>query len=757
MQYLDLHSLVNFGPAKPNHQDQPFFLQTDSHLNDTAYEPIVQNLDVNESDPLAWRNTSKSAEERAQLLVDAMTFDEKADTVTGHVFPGALTWTGATEAIPRLKVPRVRYQDGPQGFRMNIHWGTSTSWPSILTFSQTWDEELVEEWGQKMGKEFKDKGAAVQLGPGMNIMRNGENGRDFEYMPGEDPHIGERLVAPLIKGIQSNGIMANMKHYINNEQETHRWGQSANIDERTQYEIYYPPFQAAIKAGVGSAMCSYNKVNHVQSCANNKTLNRDLRDIMGFEGFVMSDWGAVYDNPKYYIPSGCDQEQGSVLRHYTKKALSKDVEPKDLDKAVYRIVKSFIEFGLYEEELPDNFNANVTSKEHQDFARKAVEESTILLKNENASLPLQKKQGMSVLVLGNQAGNPTLHGTGSGQIGENYVYTPLEAICDELQVPRITAPLPFGKSCSSETGHCVTYLGLPRTNGKWLGEKEVEVDAEQAMAHEEIQEMLSFEFDTTIIFQGLSSGEGSDRTTLDWDQSVFKYLNMIKQPGTVIGCMISPGPILTTNMRKYADAIVLNVFPGQQYSSAIMNVLFGRANPAGRLTFTMPNIDNEQNKTKSQYPGDDNGWNSSYSEKHHFGYRWYDQYNVTPAFEFGHGLSYTSFKFETVAFDRSTRTVTVDVVNEGKMTGSQVVQVYVGYPETDKLTGGYRSPAVLRGFKKAKDLKPGEARTVEIPLTEQSFSYWDVSSASFKVDSGRYTIYVGDSSRNMVYSGYVDF
>lgn len=354
-----------------------------------------------------------------------------------------------------------------------------------------------------------------------------------------------------------------MKHYVNNEQETNRWGQSANVDERTQYEIYYPPFMSAINAGVGSAMCSYNKVNHVQSCANNKTLNRDLRDIMKFDGFVMSDWGAVFGNPKDYIPSGCDQEQGSVFRHYTKKALKNDVETKDLDNAVYRIVKSFIKFGLYEEELQDNFKANVTSKEHQDFARKAVEESTILLKNENSTLPLKKDKAMNVLILGNQAGNPTLHGTGSGQIGENYIHTPLEAICDELSVPRISTWLPFGKECSSETGHCVTYLGLPRTNGKWLGDNEKEVALEQAIASEEIQELMSTEFDTTIIFQGLSSGEGTDRKTLGWDQSVFKYLEYIKQPGNVVGCMISPGPILTNNMRKHAKAILFNVFPGQ--------------------------------------------------------------------------------------------------------------------------------------------------------------------------------------------------
>lgn len=188
-----------------------------------------------------------------------------------------------------------------------------------------------------------------------------------------------------------------------------------------------------------------------------------------------------------------------------------------------------------------------------------------------------------------------------------------------------------------------------------------------------------------------------------------------------------------------------------------MNVLFGRANPSAKLTFTMPNRDNEQNKTKSQFPGDDNGQNSSYSEKHHFGYRWYDQYDVTPPFEFGHGLSYTSFVVEDAKFDAETLNLTTDLTNTGDMTGSLTLQVYVGYPETEKLTGGYRSPKVLKAFNKVKDLQPGEKRAVSIQLAKNMFSYWDVESASYKVDTGKYQIYLGDSSRNIINQFEVEF
>ena len=288
-------------------------------------------------------------------------------------------------------MPQINYNDGPQGFRDNWNHGSTTAWPSVLAYGQSWDVELVEEWGQKMGAEFKGKGAGVQLGPGMNVMRVGVNGRDFEYVSGEDPIVGATLVEPLIRGIQSNGILANMKHYINNNQEINRIGQSANIDERTQVEMYMPPFEAAIKADVGSAMCSYNKVNHEYSCANNSTLNYFLRDVMGFEGFVMSDWGAVHSRAPDYLPYGLDQEQQLhelgptyfTLDNVRDDVKSGKLSMETIDRSIKRITKQFIKFGLYDNPLPENFDSDVTSPDHTEFARKSVEQSTILLKNKD--------------------------------------------------------------------------------------------------------------------------------------------------------------------------------------------------------------------------------------------------------------------------------------------------------------------------------------------------------------------------------------
>jgi beta-glucosidase len=217
-----------------------------------------------------------------------------------------------------------------------------------------------------MGLEFLAKGASVALGPALNIARMPNDGRNFEYISGEDPFLGAELTGPLTKGMQSAGIMANMKHWINNNQETNRGSNSANVDERTEFEVYYAPFQASINAGVGSAMCSYNKINHVYSCMNNETLNYHLRELMGFDGFVMSDWGAVYGKADDYISAGCEQEQGSP--NWYKIDALKEVDIKKIDKAVYRVAKQFIKFGLYDEEKPDNYKKNVTSKDSIGYA-----------------------------------------------------------------------------------------------------------------------------------------------------------------------------------------------------------------------------------------------------------------------------------------------------------------------------------------------------------------------------------------------------
>lgn len=349
---------------------------------------------------------------------------------------------------------------------------------------------------------------------------------------------------------------------------------------------------------------------------------------------------------------------------------------------------------------------------------------------------------MSILVLGDQALDPTLHGRGSGQVISNFIYTPLQALAEELGVPFMNDSQ--WTSCDYPQKICLTYCGADSTNDKGKSSSEA--------CNKYI---LENSFNTTIIFQGQDSGEGSDRKTYGWNQSVFDTLKKVANPGKVIGCMVSPGPILTNNMRKYADAILFNVYPGQQYARGLMNIIFGRVNPSAKLSFTMPNIDNEQHMSVAQYPGTDDGKNSSYSEKHHFGYRWYDQYNFTPAFEFGHGLSYSTFELKDLghkALGDNQFKFHCRLNNTGSMKGSQVLQLYVGYPETENVNGGYRSPKVLRKFNFVRDLAPGNSALSEFVLDKSDFRYWSVEDAAWKVDAGEYEIFVGFSSRDIIYS-----
>lgn len=530
-----------------------------------AQEIFLQNSDVQEvtDDPLAWRDTTKSPEERATLLVNAMNFTEKAKMLSRTERPtsGVNDWTGGIIGIERLKVPEIRYQDGPQGFRDDMHPGTTTSWPCGQAFGQTWDMDLIKEWGQKMGQEFKDKGAGVQLGPGMNVMRVGLNGRDFEYVSGEDPYLGSVMVDPLIKGIQSNGIMANMKHYINNNQEINRIGQSANIDERTQVEMYFPPFESAINAGVDSAMCSYNKVNHIWACANNHTLNYHMKERMGFEGFVMSDWGATHSGPGDYIPNGLDQEQNGPNEHFffTPDTIKNELSDDQLDKTVHRIVKSFIKRGLFDEELPDNFSKNVTSVDHQEFARKGVSSSTVLLKNERSALPLSSKKGLNVLVLGTQAAYPTVAGDGSGHVKSDFVMPPLWAICDELGVERISLSHIGGfKRCNKQNGNCVTFIGI-------LNDIESAEDEKFKSFITEIKETtehFKVGYDATLLFASTSSGEGWDRSNLHMNELAILLLEAIPLKGKVITSIVAPGPVVLNEWKMHSDAMLFNTMPG---------------------------------------------------------------------------------------------------------------------------------------------------------------------------------------------------
>jgi len=345
---------------------------------------------------------------------------------------------------------------------------------------------------------------------------------------------------------------------------------------------------------------------------------------------------------------------------------------------------------------------------------------------------------------------PAIAGGGSGAVHYTDIVPPIWALADELEISREHFPLHsmMGYGCNKNRTNCIAYIEFIHTAHATM-DKEVELDEEQQINLESLQQIG---FDTTIVFAGVTSAEGSDRDTLQWkvpylDNKIIEFLSKFRIKGKVIGAITAPGPLILADFKKISDAIVFNVMPGQKYSEGLMSILFGRVSPSGKLSFTMPNIDNEQQMSEAQYPGTDGQMNSSYSEKHHFGYRWYDQNKVKPCFEFGFGLSYTKFEYSQIKI--SNRTLSFKVKNTGLVTGSEVAQVYLGVPETENFKDGYRSPKALKTFTKIMDLQPGEEKGVEMHLKDRYFSYWCVECQKWTVEPGTYNVMVGASSRDI--------
>eukprot|EP00929_Paragymnodinium_shiwhaense_P056860 TRINITY_DN28467_c0_g1_i1.p1 TRINITY_DN28467_c0_g1~~TRINITY_DN28467_c0_g1_i1.p1 ORF type:complete len:546 (+),score=72.31 TRINITY_DN28467_c0_g1_i1:152-1639(+) len=387
--------------------------------------------------PGPWADVSKTPEERAAHLVKEMTLDEKLQFLHGpKSCPSAMTrecaYVGNVPGVERLGIPPITMNDGPQGFRVQGKYPSksSTAWPSGLTMAASWDAAAVREWGVGMGKEFYAKGSNVQLGPGLCVARVPRGGRNFEYISGEDPKLGRVLAKAAVEGIQSQKVVANAKHWVLNNQEANRLEVSAEVDERTKFEIYYPPFEGAIDGKVGSFMCSYNKINGAWSCENNETFG-DLKERLGFKGYVMSDWGATHSRS---IMAGLDMEMPNA-DFMNATAVSQglndgSVTQRRVDDAVYRVLLPMFDVGVMDQ--PEgtwdwkNLQKNVSTEESAASARRLSALSTVLLKNEGGILPLPT--GKRYALIGMAADNAMIAGGGSGAVVASYVVSPREGI-----------------------------------------------------------------------------------------------------------------------------------------------------------------------------------------------------------------------------------------------------------------------------------------------------------------------------------------
>jgi len=629
----------------------------------------------------------EEARARAEDIVADMTFDEQLALVHGEYgqYVGNLAAAGP--------LPALGLDDGPAGV---ARFSGVTAFPAPITLAATWDRALVRRWGSAMGAEQRGKGVAVQLGPMMNMARVPLAGRNFESF-GEDPYLASELAAEDVRGIQENGVVATAKHFVGNEQETNRETENSVIDERTLHEVYYAPFEASVAAGVGAVMCSYNRLNGTYACENPQALS-DLRNTLGFSGWVMSDWTATHSGLTA-AAAGLDQEMPTAS-YFGSGVFSS--EPDLLAAMATRVVTSLVRVGVVDDPPTLDSSSTVSTEEHVAVALEGATSSITLLKNENGALPLEK--GSIAIAVFGTAGDlsPLSGGGGSALVTAPYVASPYAAIG------------------AASDGDTVSYSP---------GESDPETAA-----------TVAADSDAVVVVLAVESSEFTDRTSLSLTTAQNALVTAVAQanPRTIV-VLNTPGAVLMPWLDSVAG-VVAAWYPGQENGTALASVLFGDTNPSGKLPVTFP-----ADTTTLPAPGASS--TVTYSEGLAIGHRYFDANDLDPLFEFGFGLSYTTFAYDKLELTAGTEPGAVDVAfelqNTGEIAGTEVAQVYLTFP-----AAAGEPPRVLRGFERVT-LAAGAKRTVHVELPARAFGCWNPTAHARFAPSGAYTIAVGSSSRKL--------
>jgi beta-glucosidase len=647
--------------------------------------------------------------------VNDLTLEEKASLTSGADF-----WT--TTPIERAGVPSIMMTDGPHGLRKQAeetdHLGLAASvpatcFPPAVALASSWDAALAERVGEALGVESAIEDVAVILGPGVNIKRSPLCGRNFEYMS-EDPIVSGVIGAGLVRGIQSKGVGASLKHFAANNQETDRLRASSDIDPRPLREIYLRAFHHIVtETQPWTVMCSYNRLNGVFASEDPWLLTQVLRDEWGFEGLVVSDWGAVNDRV-VGLPAGLDLEMpsshGRTDAQLVAAVREGRLDEKYLDIAADRVLDLVRKAG----ERPA-VEGPLDVEAHHALAREAASRSIVLLKNNDALLPLDPAD--SVAVIGEFARTPRYQGAGSSQIIPTRLDNALEAIREQA---------------SGE----VTFAAGFALDGS---------DDADALRDEAVAAATAA--GTAVLFLGLPAieeSEGYDRTHIDLSAAQLALVDAVAaaNPRTVV--VLSNGGVVALPFADRVQAIVEGWLLGQAGGSATADVLFGAVNPSGKLTETIP-LRLQHNPSYGNFPGEFG--HVRYGEGVLVGYRGYDAHGLDVAFPFGHGLTYTTFAYgdATASIDADGNIhVTVPVTNTGDVTGREIVQIYTSLDSS----AIERAPRELKAFA-VVELAPNETSDVELVVRRVDLAYWDVRVDSWIVEGGEYGIDVGASSRDL--------
>lgn len=666
----------------------------------------------------------KFTKQEIRDIVAKLTLEEKAAFCDGEDF-----WH--TKAVARLGIPSIMMCDGPHGLRKQNpdrkKIGISNSVPAVcfptaVTTACSWDRTLLYEMGQALGDECKKERVSILLGPGVNIKRSPLCGRNFEYFS-EDPLLAGEMAAAFINGVQSRGVGTSLKHYAANNQETRRMTVSAVVDERALREIYLPAFETAVKkAQPKTVMCAYNRLNGEYCAENDRLLNQILRDEWGFEGLVVSDWGAVNDRAKgvaagndLEMPSSKGVNSAKILQAVSEGRLSEEA----LDKCVGLILAAVLEAAAQ----IDGEYAFDPDCQHR-LAGKVAAGSLVLMKNKDGVLPLKK--GAKVAVIGEMARFPRYQGAGSSLINP----TRMENALDSLRALGVNTVYSPGYSRKS-----------PVPNAELIAKA---VEAARSC-------------DTVLVFAGLTEdyeSEGFDRSHMNLPAAHNKLIEAVSSANRNTVVVLAGGSPVAMPWLGNVKGLLNTYLAGQAGAKAAAEILTGAVNPSGKLAETYPCCE-KCTPGANFFPG--NPMTVEYRESIYVGYRYYEKAKRPVAFPFGFGLSYTSFEYSGLRLSRKKisgengLTVSLRVKNTGARAGSEIVQLYVA----DKESTVFRPEKELKGFEKV-DLEPGEEKTVTFKLDKRAFAFYNTLTGGWCVENGLFDILAGASSADIRLSAEVE-
>lgn len=658
-----------------------------------------------------------------EKILGELTLEEKASLCSGRDY-----WH--TKTIERLGIPGMMMCDGPHGLRKQVgegdHLGINESietvcYPTASALAASFDRDALKLLGKTLGEECQAEDVGMLLGPGVNMKRSPLCGRNFEYFS-EDPYLAGELGSSYVEGLQGEGIAACVKHFAANNQETRRMSGTSNMDERVLYETYLPAFETIVKKGkTRGIMCAYNAVDGVYCAENKKLLTDILREKWGYDGMVVTDWGAVKNRVKG-LQAGLDLEMpggpGVQDQAIVEAVKNGTLDEKVLDEAVRNVLKLVADYQ--DARRPDTI---IDRTKCAKVSRELSERCGVLLKNENI-LPLDKSA--KTVFIGEFAVKPRYQGAGSSHINVKSLKGALER--------------------AEEAGYQVCYAEGYRVHDE-------ETDTElirQAVAKAQ-------EAEVAVIFAGQPDAyetEGCDRETMDIPENQNALIEAVVsvQPNTVV--VLHGGSCMALPWLSKIPAVLCMYLGGQEVGAAAVSLLYGEENPSGKLAETWP-VKIEDNPSYLNFPGEDGM--VSYKEGIYIGYRYYDKKKMDVLFPFGHGLSYTTFTYSDLKLDKDsmtdeeTLTVSCRVKNSGKRKGRETVQLYVG----DEVSSVGRPVRELKGFEKI-ELEAGEEKEVAFRLDKRSFAYYETKIHDWFVESGSFLIEIGASSRDIRLSGVVE-